>query len=210
MAKRLFIFLGLLCLTLPSPNLSPAYAQATIRNYSEVSSKIGLIAVENKKALNINFALNGHLLNTGDTGLKHGRAPQVYKLSGHFINQSQIARKITLNLGTLEDMESGLAAETGEEDLAFLGAVSTTLKYFDANAKAISETDLKKYKRESEKIISLEHGKKAQLHTLIQITLEPGERVDYLTKLVLTTYIMEPQIFNISAPISEATPAQPG
>lgn len=210
MAKRLFIFLGLLCLTLPSPQTSPAYAQATIRNYSEVSSNIGLIAVENKKAININFALNGHLLNTGDTGLKHGRAPQVYKLSGSFINQSPIARKITLNLGTLEDMESELAAETEEEDLAFLGSVLTTLKYLDANGKAISESDLKKDKRDSEKMIALEHGKKAQLHNLIQITLEPGERVDYLTKLVLTTYIMEPQIFNIAAPLSEATPAQPG
>lgn len=210
MAKRLFGFLGLLCLTLSSPNPSPAYAQATIRNYSEVSSNIGLIAVENQKALNLNFALNGHLLNTGDTGLKHGRAPETYKLTGSFINRSQITRTITFNLGTLEDMEPGLAAETAEEDLAFLGSVLTTLKYFDAHANAISETDLKKQNRESENMLSLEHGKKAQLHPLVQITLEPGERVDYTTKLVVKTYIMEPQIFNISAPLAEASPAQPG
>ena len=204
-AKRRLVLLGLLCVFVPSPNTPPAYAQATIRNYSEVSSAIGLIAVENNKTLNINFALNGHLLNTGDTGLKRGRTPQIYKLSGSFINQSQITRKITLNIGSLEDMEPGLAAATGEEDVAFLGSVLTTLKYLDANGNGISETELKKLKRESEKMISLEHGKKAQLHNLIQITLEPGERVDYLTKLSLITYIMEPQIFNISAPLPQAT-----
>lgn len=191
---------ALLCLSLFSLSLSPAavaQSNVVIRNYSQVNSTIPDIALQSQKPVRLNFAINGEDLDNPQLqSLK--RAIMTYEISGAFVNTDSQTRNVSLNFGTLEDEAP---AADPEDDVLFLASYLIEITYFDAQGKAFSTEELKLLGKPAQKTGDLFQGEKAILTPLLDAPLKPGEKLAYQLKLVITTYRLTAQIFNLSSPV---------
>ena len=193
----------LLCFSLFSLSLPPialGQSNVIVRPYSQVNSEIPEIALPSKKPVIRNFAINGEDLNNPQLQASR-RSIMTYEISGSFLNTDSETRDVSIKFGTLEDAPH---APDPEDDALFLGAYRIEMTHFDAQGKALSAEALKPLGKVAQKTGDLFQGEKAELASLLEIQLKPGEKLAYHLKMVVTTYRLSAQVLHLSSPVRDA------
>lgn len=198
MFEKVLLSLSLFSLSLFPTSL--AQANAIIRPYSTVTSTIPEIALQTKKPIRLNFAINSEDLNNPQLQAA-SHAMMTYEISGSFLNTDSETRDVSLAFGTLED---AAPASDPENDALFLGSYLIKMTHFDAQGNVLSAEELKPVGKAAQKMGDLIQGEAAQLTPLLNVQLKAGEKVAYQLKMVLTTYRLTAQILNLSSPVPEA------